>query len=110
MRRVLSILIVLGLLLGMILAVSSCPKSEAPGAGGTVTNEPTMPPMQPNESEIPADTPPGAAPDGTEPAPPAEGGEAAPPAEGGEAAPPAEGGEEAPPAPAPPAPAPGEGG
>ena len=107
MRRVISILIVLGLLLGMILAVTSCPKSEAPGTGGTVTNEPTAPPLQPSESAMP-ENPPSAAPDGTEPAPPAEGGEAAPPAEGGEAAPPAEGGEEAPPAP--PAPAPGEGG
>lgn len=101
MRRVISILIVLGLLLSMIFAVTSCPKTEDPGVGGAVTNEPSMPPMQPTESAIPENTPPGAAPDGTEPAPPAEGGEAAPPAEGGE---------EAPPAPAPPEPAPGEGG
>jgi hypothetical protein len=101
MRRVISILIVLGLLLGMILAVTSCPKSEAPGAGGTVTNQPTAPPMQPSETAVPEGAP-EAAPDGTQPAAPPEGGEAAPPAEGGEGAPPA---------PAPPAPAPGgEGG
>lgn len=96
MRRVISILIVLGLLLGMILAVTACPKVETPGTGGTVTTEPSMPPMQPGESELPEGT---VAPD--QPAPPAEGGEAAPPAEGGEGAPTE---------PAPPAPAPGEGG
>jgi hypothetical protein len=102
MRRVISILIVLGLLLGMILAVTSCPKSEAPGAGGTVNNQPTMPPMQPSETAVPEGGAPEPAPDGTQPAAPPEGGEAAPPAEGGEGAPPA---------PAPPAPpAPGAGG
>ncbi len=93
MRRVISIFIVLGLLLGMIFAVTACPKTEQPGAGGTVSTQPQLPPMQPIESEIPEGA---VAPD----QPPAE---PAPPAEGGEAAPPAEGGEAAPPAPAPPA-------
>ena len=102
MRRLVTIVILVGLLVGMIMAVTACPKSSEPGAGGTVTSTPKMQPMQPSETNVPAGTP--ASPEGGAATPPAGEGTTPPT----EPAKPGEGGETPTPPPAPPAP--GEGG
>ena len=76
MRRLVTIVILVGLLVGMIMAVTACPKTTEPG-GGQVTNQPQMPPMQPSETNVPEGTP-------TSPVPPAEGEGTTPPAAPGE--------------------------
>jgi hypothetical protein len=103
MRRLVTIVIMVGLLVGMILAVTACPKTAEPG-GGTVVTQPSGQPMQPSETTVPEGTPPSPTGEGaTPPAAPGEGGTTPPAAPG-------EGGGEKPAPPAPAPPAPGEGG